>query len=125
MLETYKATGIIYYSSHQIIMETFQPIFKGITVRHRLVGVDLTYEDETTEVYFKTYYDDESEYNLDILFTGPESEFLNIKEQIKNRLLKADILFAISFYVNDNEGNEIEEEFIHPDFAKRYIPPSR
>lgn len=107
-------------------METFQPIFKGITVRHRLVGVDLTYEDETTEVYFKTYDDDEWQYNLDILFTGPESEFLNIKEQIKNRLLKADILFAINFYVNDNKGNEIEEEeFIHPDFTKRYIPPSR
>ena len=122
----YKVTGVIYYSSHQIIMEAFQPVFKGITVRHRLIGVDISYEDETTELIFKTHDDDERQFYLDIFFTGSESEFLNMKEQIKNSVLKADILFTLSFYVRDNEGNEIEEEEVfHPDFAKRYIPPGK
>jgi len=123
---TYKVTGLIYYSSHQIIKETFQDIFKGITVRPRIFGYDITYEDETTEVFFKTHDHDQRNYYVDICFTGSELEFLSIKEQIKSRLLKADILFDVSFIVEDNEGNEIEEvQFIHPDFAKRYIPPAR
>jgi hypothetical protein len=61
-------------------METFQDIFKDMTVRPRIFGFDIKYEDETTEVYFKTHDNDERMYYVDIFFKGPEFEFFNIKE---------------------------------------------
>ncbi|MCS3798887.1 hypothetical protein [Niastella sp. OAS944] len=125
MLETYKVIGIIYYSSHEVIIETFKDIFKDITARPRIFGFDISYKDETTEVVIKTHDNEERQYYVDIYFTGSELEFSNMKEHIKHRLLKADVLFDIGFLVQDDEGNEIEEEFIHPDFAKRFIPPGR
>jgi hypothetical protein len=120
-----KIKGILYYTNHAIIEKVFGKTFNGIIVKPRIFGFDLKYEDANTELYITTTDNSEKEYFVDISFTGAKGDFKLIKDILKKEIIEQDILFDLSFVIEDDNGNELEEEeqFIHPDFLNRFIPP--
>ena len=123
---TNKIKGILYYTNHTVILKIFENIFKGLTVNPRIFGYDIKYTDSNVELYITTTDNSEREYYVDIFLTGNKADFENIKNTLKKEIIEHDVLFDLYFIYEDNAGNEMEEEerFIHPDFAKRFIPPS-
>lgn len=121
-----KIKGILYYTNHSVILEIFGSIFKNITVKPRIFGYDIKYVDSNIELYITTTDNAEKEYYVDICFTGNKSDFEIIKRIIKKEIIEHSILFDLSFILEDDKGNELEDEerFVHPDFSKRFIPPS-
>jgi uncharacterized pyridoxamine 5'-phosphate oxidase family protein len=119
----YKVKGIIYYTNYTVILRILQTVFIGISVKPRIFGFDIKYLDDIVELYITTTENDEKEYYVDITISS-EIKFLEVKKTLKYSLLSEDILFDLGFIVEDANWQEIEEEqFIHPDFVKRYIPP--
>src|SRR3982751_2835384 len=120
-----KIKGILYYTNHAIIEKVFGKAFKGITVKPRIFGFDIKYEDSKTELFITTTDNSEKEYFVDISFAGNKSDFDVIKDILKKEIIERDILFDLSFVIEDDRGNELEDEerFIHPDFSNRFIPP--
>lgn len=121
-----KIKGILYYTDHIVIEKIFGKVFRGITVKPRIFGFDVKYEDSKTELFITTTDNSENEYFVDISFTGDKGNFDLIKDILKKEIVEQDILFDLSFMPEDDNGNELEEEerFIHPDFLNRFIPPS-
>jgi hypothetical protein len=121
-----KIKGILYYTDHTTIEKVFGKAFTGITVKPRIFGFDIKYDDARTELFITTTDNSEKEYFVDISFAGDKSDFDLIKDILKKEIIEHDILFDLSFIHEDDNGNELEEEerFVHPDFSTRYIPPS-
>ena len=119
----YKVKGILYYTDHATIEKVFGKTFKGITVKPRIFGFEVKYEDSKTELFITTTDNSEKEYFVDISFTGDNGDFDLIKDALKKEIMEQDILFDLSFIIEDDNGNELEERFIHPDFSNRFIPP--
>lgn len=118
-----KIKGILYYTDHTRIEKVFEKAFKGITVKPRIFGFDIKYEDSKTKLFITTTDNSEKEYFVDISFIGDKSDFDLIKNILKKEIIEQDILFDLSFILEDDNGNELEERFIHPDFSNRFTPP--
>lgn len=122
---TYKIKGILYYTDYSIIMNYFGEIFKELKMKPRLFGYDITCSNNTAEVFITTTDNNQKQYYVDILLMNNEMEILKTEDLIKKNLLKSDILFDLSFIKENDTGEEIEEcQFVHPDFANRFYPPS-
>ena len=52
-----KIKGILYYTDHTTIEKVFGKAFKGITVKPRIFGFDLKYDDFRTELFITTTTD--------------------------------------------------------------------
>lgn len=122
----YKIKGILYYTNHSLIKEIFGSVFNNIIVKPRIFGYDIKQKDPNTEMLITTTDNSEREYYVDVYFTGNESDFDEIKNIIKKEIIKNDILYDLSFILEDDNRKELKDEevFIHPEFSIRFTPPS-
>lgn len=117
--------GVIYNSDSKIIVAFLKQFYETFSFKIRVIGYDIYIDDGKTKAFITSPDADEQTCYLDIKFRGSDTEREALIRKYKDKLIESDLLFDICFCMeNLNDGiTSLEEEFRHPDFNNRYIPP--
>ncbi len=83
--------------------------FPDIKGHARIFGYDIELYSKTTEMLIQTI--DDIEYNIDLAFEGSEENLLPILDNLKKELLSLNIPFDLTYFIEDNNGNQISQDF--------------